>query len=676
MHNIFNLSHNLEKPRIYLCKKDYTRIGEITAFITSISATMSFDNPDEISFDVHKEIDTIGNPYWNSIVNLKLIYIYDYNKYYEIEVTEQESDTETKHITAQSLCESELSNLLISLEVNTDIDIDRDDYAPTMVYNPSNPSTSLLHRILKDKAPHYTINHVDESISSLQRSFSVNTNIDDFLRQELAQEIDAHVEYDTAHRSISLYDMLSVCNSCGHRGNFYDTCPICNSSNVKNGYGEWTNVYLSTDNLVNEISLTAEKTTIKNSFKVVGGDDNITNRIPSVNPNGTGYIIKFSDLQYNDMPIKLVKKLNTYESLCKSKRNEYKKLTLNICECLDKILYFQSSMMPSPSTSETNATQEILNITNDLATLMSNTQAPNTIGLNTFSKYTTVSLVNNAILSYVKILLSPDYEVSIKSSSYTYMNAYGVWKGVLHINSISYPDTDLDDSNEITLKIDGNAIAYVTQKIDKALATKDLKDQLYDFTLYSVDGLQNFVDAYEACESILVDHGDSGMPVDTPQYAIYDKYRKLKESAITEQNRKKEIVSEWAHKKESYEKKQKEINHSLDLQNYLGNELFKIYAAYRRDDIYQNSNYISDGLSDADLIKQAEKLLESANDELEIACKNQYSLTASLNNLFLLDEFAPFHDKCRLGNWIYAEINNTVFLLRLVKIGINYSNFP
>lgn len=674
MSNIFNLSRDLEKPRIYLCRKDFSRIGEITAFTTNITTSMSLENPDELSFTVYKVIDTIENPYWNDIVNLKLVYIYDYDEYFEIEVKEQESETEIKQVTAQSLCESELSNLNISLEVNTDIDIDRSDYSPTIIYNPNNPSASLLHRILKDKAPHYTISHVDSSLASLQRSFSIDSNIDDFLRQELSQEIDAHVEYNTTQRSISLYDMLSVCGACGHRGNYYDSCPVCNSTNVKNGYGEWTNVYVSTENLADEISLTAEKATIKNNFKVVGGDDNITNRIPSVNPNGTGYIVKFSDLQYDDMPTELVDKLKMYETLCKSKKNEYKNITLNICDCLDKILYYQSGMMPSPSTSKTDASQEIKNITNDLSALMTNTQAPNTIGLNTFSKFTTVSLVNSAILSYVKILLSPDYEASITSSTYKSADTYGIWEGVLHVNSISYPDTDFADSRKITLKVDGNATAYVTQKIDKALAAKDLKDRIYDYSLYSVDALQNFIDAYESCEGILVDHGDSGMATDTSQYAFYSKYRTLKETAITEQIKKQKIVEEWTRKKEVYEAQQKAINDLLNLQNYLGENLFKIYCTYRRDDKYQNNNYISDGLSDTDLLKQAEKLLDAADMELDIACRNQYSLTATMNNLFLMEEFAPFHDKCKLGNWIYAEINGSVFLLRLTKIGINYES--
>lgn len=126
------------------------------------------------------------------------------------------------------------------------------------------------------------------------------------------------------------------------------------------------------------------------------------------------------------MPAELADKLKTHEILCRSKKDEYRNVTLNICECLDKILYYQSAMMPSPSASKTDSSQEILNITGELSALMSNAQAPNTIGLNTFSRFTTVSLVNSAVLSYVKILLRPDYEASIKSSSYSYEDSYGI----------------------------------------------------------------------------------------------------------------------------------------------------------------------------------------------------------------------------------------------------------
>lgn len=42
----------------------------------------------------------------------------------------------------------------------------------TIIYDPTNPEGSALDRILKDKASHYTIVHVDSSIANLQRTFS------------------------------------------------------------------------------------------------------------------------------------------------------------------------------------------------------------------------------------------------------------------------------------------------------------------------------------------------------------------------------------------------------------------------------------------------------------------------------------------------------------------------
>lgn len=666
--NIFHLSQNLKQPIIYLCRKNFEKIGEITGYIADVTTTKCFNSADEMSFTVYKEINGCVNPYWDDIVNLKLIYVYEYGSYYEIEVREQTSDEAAKKITATSLCESELSQLNISVEVNTDIDISREDYIPTIVYNPDNPSASLLHRILKDKAPHYQILHVDSSLARLQRTFSIDTNIDDFLRQNLSAEIDAYVAYDTVQRGISLYDMLSVCNDCGHRGSFYEVCPECRSKNVHNGYGEWTNVYVSRDNLAEEITLTADKGTIKNCFKIIGGDDAVTNAVPAVNPNGSGYLVQFSELQYQDMPAELAGKLRSYTELLNSKKSEYQTLNLQIRNCIDKILYYESEMMPSYEAEDTNAAAQLQKVTDALNALMANTKAPNSIGISNFGAATTTAIVDRAVLSYAKILIEPGYQISISSSAY----ADGIWKGRFHVES-AYEEAYADSTADLTLRVDGDELAYVTQKLQKALAAKNLTEESYDFTQYGIRSLEAFRDAYLSCMTTLQEHGDSAQPEDSPAYQLYQKYYTLYYEAEAELTLRNATVQEWRDKQAGYEARQKSIHDLLDLQAYLGDALYLLYCSYRREDKYENSNYLSDGLTDAQLLETAEKLMETAEQELAVACGNQYTLTATVNNLFMLSEFEPFHDKCRLGNWIYIEIGDAVYSLRLVKIGIDYS---
>ena len=59
---------------------------------------------------------------------------------------------------------------------------------PTVLWNANNPQASLLSRIT-EKAPHYKIRHVDESIKRIQRTFTFdNISIYDAF-QEIATEI-------------------------------------------------------------------------------------------------------------------------------------------------------------------------------------------------------------------------------------------------------------------------------------------------------------------------------------------------------------------------------------------------------------------------------------------------------------------------------------------------------
>ena len=75
--NIFHLSQDLKQPVICLCRKDFEPIGDISNYIADVNTTESFNGADEMSFTVYREINGYVNPYWDDIVNLKLIYVHE-----------------------------------------------------------------------------------------------------------------------------------------------------------------------------------------------------------------------------------------------------------------------------------------------------------------------------------------------------------------------------------------------------------------------------------------------------------------------------------------------------------------------------------------------------------------------------------------------------------------------
>lgn len=170
----FNLTHTPSMPTFVLCNRGKEKLGCVN-IVSDFQPNFSLKSADEFSLTVNKYSDMNICNLWDKIKDLKLIYIPEYQEYYEISVSINESDSTIKTITGTALCESELSNIYLNdIEINTESDILREDYVePTIIFNKEKPENSLLNRILS-KAPHYHIKHVDESIAKLQRSFSID----------------------------------------------------------------------------------------------------------------------------------------------------------------------------------------------------------------------------------------------------------------------------------------------------------------------------------------------------------------------------------------------------------------------------------------------------------------------------------------------------------------------
>lgn len=656
---ILDMNNNVVTPTVVLCYRNKHKIGAIYP-ISEWSITPDMYNKNECSFKVYKEVNGIVTPLWDKIKDLKVIYIPEYNEYFQISIDKTQTNETVKTITGSNLGIAELSQtMLYNIEINTEDDIARDAYKMAYIYDPVDVSSSLLGRILS-KAPHYKIKHVDASLCKLVRSFSIDDkSIYDFLTGDLADELNCLVWVDSYDRSISLYDLENSCPKCGHRAENETICSECGTTMTK-GYGEYFNVPVSNDNLSDSISVTTKDDEVKNTFRIQGGDDVINAAIRAVNPNGTEYINRFAAFQTEDMSEELVDKINAYQELYESKKKPYKEIMNGLYDTIDQILYLTSSMMPSPETDDTDANKELAKLTADNLGMIA-VQNLRIAGVTT---------VNNAVKSMADIYMSAGYKVEIASSTYSNQ----VWNGKFKVTSVDDEDDTATNSFDITLLITDDYETFITQKIQKILDKQDISDEEYDWTKYGLNRLSSFSDAYQSCIDVLIDAG-VGDPSHEFYSSIYLTYYNKKLEVDKEIQVREAQIKEQEDKESEYEKQRDKIQAELNFENYLGKDLYGEYCLYRREDTYQNDNYISDGLSNSEILAKAEELLEVAQKEIVKASELQVDLSTDVGNIWTIDEFKDVLSQWKCGNWIRVICDDDIYKLRLLNYTIKDSDF-
>ena len=305
----------VQDPTIVLATRNGTKLGDMSAYNVVFNESLTAGR--EMSF----KIDKADNRLWEDLQDFKLIWVKDYDIWFEVYVSLEEGSDSVKIVTARSLGEAELSQINVyGLEVNTDNEIAQNGYKPTILFDDQKPERSLLNRLLSG-APHYKIKHVDYSIASIQRVFTFDdVTIYDAL-QTISKEIhcifligSGSDEYGNIERSISVYDLEAFCNECGYREEFTGTCPYCGSDNINPGFGEFTTIYVDTDNLADNIKYCSNTGAVKNCFRLVAGDDLLTATIADCNPSGSPYIWFISDKAKADMSEGLLEGLTAYDA--------------------------------------------------------------------------------------------------------------------------------------------------------------------------------------------------------------------------------------------------------------------------------------------------------------------------------------------------------------------------
>lgn len=340
----FNDNRQAELPILILEAKSGTVYGSIDG-VTGLKYTRSLTSPNEIFFTVAKYLNGKPNPLWNEISDLKTVHLPEYNEKFQIKVTCQDEETETKDVVGTSLAEAELSQVLLrNFECNTDTDLELHDYQVTKFYDEENPKLSLLHRVF-DKVSHYKIAHVDGTLTELSYEYSANEkSIYDFLVDDVAEQMQCLFAFDSAAREIRVYDLYSTCNNLDcqeetiqkqydadgseirkpYRDDFHEECPKCHSTDITRGYGEDTTILIDRENLANSIVTETDVDSLKNCLYVEGGDENINAAFMLLNPSGGSYIYYFSPEVLAEMPVEFQNAYRDYTAKYNSYCNENK----------------------------------------------------------------------------------------------------------------------------------------------------------------------------------------------------------------------------------------------------------------------------------------------------------------------------------------------------------------
>lgn len=748
-------------PDLVLSYRGGTKQG-IIHNVQSLTNANALVETAEISFDVYKEIDGVECRLWDDIRDFRLVYIphldtSTFNPWYELSVEVDENDCTIKHCQGIHLQEAELGQLTLNgVEINTEDDIARDDYSPTIIYDPKNPEASALDRILKDKASHYTIVHVDSSIANLQRTFSWDGSSIKDAFDDIANEVECLFKYGEytnndgkIHRTISVYDLNDRCMECGERGSFTTkVCPKCSSANINYGYGTDSGIFLSHENFAGDITYSSNKDSVKNCFRLVAGDDLMTATIRNINPSGSQYIWYLSDSVRADMSQALQDKLKAYDTEYESYSTEkqidipstviseynalinkyklyddtltnikypiigYSALTDVYYSALNFYSLLKTTLAPASEHGEkTTAAKELTKLT-------INTLSP--LGIQN-AEISSSATVTSAVQNYAKVFIDTSlYRITAKCNTYEAK----VWKGTITLTGYS-DDEDTATSAELTVYVSDATPDFIKCQIEKAMKKNNVdatgtvalfKKNESEFkqalSFYSVDNLNILASIARGCLDILIQQG-----VADPENELYSSmYLPYYNRSVWIQDELREREAEVLKLRgtrsnpdgvlDYIEKQRQTIANKLDLRSYLGETLWVEFCSFRRDDTYQNDNFISDGLSDTELIAQAKEFIKNAEREIVKSATLQHTISCNLNNFLLVKEqdveespvpivtldgihiithdqlylvkgnatFSPLLVNFEVGNWVHIEIDGVVYKLRLTSYKIDYDN--
>ena len=252
----------------FICNPARQPITQING-ITEFNITYKFNDISTISFTVSRYVENATTH--ETVENLAYTYLRSFCEIYvpelgnhgyfiineEPTISAESTINEEKSFEAQSYESILMYENLVLFDINMGTETSREIWddtegetgfpQPIRLYYPENTKLSLLHLILEDDNYGWSVGHVDQTISDLERSFSIdNQNVYSVLREDVCKAFRCIIDFDTVNKTINVYDIETV--------------------------GSDSNVYLGFENYVSKVNVQPTTSSIYTVFNVAGAD--------------------------------------------------------------------------------------------------------------------------------------------------------------------------------------------------------------------------------------------------------------------------------------------------------------------------------------------------------------------------------------------------------------------
>ena len=710
------LTQNYIKPKLYLCETDKTKICQLET--TALSGSFKFNAYSELNFTVSRTYtnmitgETLVNPFYNKIEALRLVYLEGFG-YFEIQEPEMTSDgiKEVKNVTAYGLEYTLSQKYIENLKVNTG-EVDSVEVmvaggsriVPVSLYNQSNAKLSLLD-IALEKIYGWTINYVDPSLKSMSRQFDISrASVYDFIVQDICEKFNCYAIFDTINNEINLYAESLITKHIGDGGSKefvvasayeklgtvsldgykttkysyrietdkatgkktgYITFEDAPKENVKieitdGSQEQWqTDVYVTFDNLAQEVNVSYSAEDIKTVLTVKGADDL---DIREVNM-GLPYIIDLSYYYTVDwMGQNLYDAYTQYLKESHIAQDEYAENAKRMLEISGYILYEQSrlSLQYEPVQNVTSTTVGTYYVQG---------------GTSPSYYYTEVKLPDeyNASSTYYvldKACLNEDKFTNLYSALQTYF----VSKSDKDVTKLS----ELKDSftfmktNTIDKLISSLSAATSTSQKDTAILNflDELWDQLGKESLNSL-----YLIPYKKIQATNQEAGWSD-PLNS-NYGRYYPVTLVIQSIEKEIKDRNKTIQVYQDNYNEIQADNNKIAAKTSIYNNFNHDQLVRLSPFLREDEYTDDNFVE---TDSDtintLMQTKQELLECGKIELAKLCEPRLSFSMDMANIFALTEFEPMISQFQLGNLINVVIRpDYIKKARLLAVDINFDDF-